>query len=140
MQLEYTTRTIAGDYPLENASQTMILDMMSSHFLSAAERANMYKEMHRLLKPGGWLFMKTFLRDGDLHTERLLKEFPTKEEGTYSHPVMGMNEHVYFEEDLVNELSEYFTIHKVHRSHKHVSRGKAKKRRTISIYAQKDLF
>lgn len=139
-QLSYETRSIAGDITLPSESQTLVLDMMSSHFLNAAERTHLRDEVFRILKPGGWLFMKTFLRDGDLHSERLLKEFPTKEDGTYVHPVMGVPEHVYFENELTDFLEEKFVIHKIYRSHKHISHGKARKRRTISIYAEKSAY
>ncbi|MFT5036909.1 MAG: SAM-dependent methyltransferase [Candidatus Azotimanducaceae bacterium] len=138
--LEYTARSMAGDVDLSDESQTLVLDMMSSHFLSKAERAHMREEVHRVLKPGGWFFVKTFLRDGDMHSARLLKEFPAHEEGTYTHPVMGMVEHVYYEDELIEFLEEKFVIHKIYRSHKHISKGKARKRRTISIYAQKSPF
>lgn len=100
----------------------------------------MRDEVFRVLKPGGWFFIKTFLRDGDLHTERLLKEFPAGEDGTYIHPIMGMKEHVYFEDELIEFLEAKFTVHKVYRSHKHISRGKARKRRTISLYVEKPAF
>ncbi len=135
--IHYDARSIAGSLPVEDNSQAIVLDMMTSHFLNHKERLQLREEIFRTLKPGGWLFMKTFLGDGDLHTKRLLREFPTKEDGTYTHPVMGMSEHVYFEEELRAFLEERFTIHKIYRSHKHISRGKARKRRTISIYAEK---
>lgn len=138
--LDFQTRSIAGDLTVPDESQTLALDMMSSHFLNANERTHLRNEIYRVLKPGGWLFMKTFLRDGDLHSQRLLKEFPTKEEGTYIHPVMGVPEHVYFENELVEFLEEEFVVHKVYRSHKHVSHGKARKRRTVSIYAEKSAY
>jgi len=82
--------------------------------------------------------MKTFLADGDLHTRRLLREFPSKEENTYIHPVIGVDEYVYTEEILTKFLAEKFIIHKVYRSHKHVLKGKARMRRTVSVYAEKD--
>lgn len=138
--LTFETRSIAGDIPLASESQTFVLDMMSSHFLSEKERTHMLDEVNRVLKPGGWLFMKTFLRDGDLHSRRLLKEFPTDEEGTYVHPIMGMKEHVFYESELTEFLETHFTVHKVYRSHKHITHGKARKRRTISVYAEKPPF
>ncbi|MEZ4200794.1 MAG: hypothetical protein R3B69_04440 [Candidatus Paceibacterota bacterium] len=81
--------------------------------------------------------MKTFLRDGDLHTKRLLETVPGKEPNTYIHPVIGVPEHVYGEEELTDWLGKRFTVHKVYRSHKHISQGKANKRRTVSVYAEK---
>ena len=140
LPLSYEARSIAGTFPLEDASQTIALDMMTSHFLSKTEREQLRSEIFRVLKPGGYLFMKTHLADGDLHTKRLLAERPAKEPGSYIHPVMGVPEHVYREEELIAFLEEAFEIKKIYRSHKHVLRGKARKRRTIAVYAQKPLW
>lgn len=140
LPLSFEARSIAGDLPVESVSKDLILDMMTSHFLKATERAHLRDEIHRVLRPGGWLFMKTFLLDDDLHSARLLKDYPGGEPGTYIHPVIGVPEHVYSEEELVDFLGEKFLIHKIYRSHKHRSHGKARKRRTVSIYAQKDPY
>lgn len=129
----------AGDpIPTKDGSQALALDMMTSHFLDKSGRERLRDELYRSLEPGGYLFMKTFLRDKDLHTERMIKEKPGPEEGSYIHPVMGVAEHVYSEEELVEFLSEKFIVRKIYRSHKHTFKGRARKRRTISIYAEKD--
>jgi len=140
LPLTYTTRSIAGPLNLPDASQDLVLDMMTSHFLSSRERTFLRDEIYRVLRPGGYLFMKTFLADEDLHTRRLLRDHPGKEPGTYIHPVIGVPEYVYDEETLTNFLGETFLIKKIYRSHKHRLHGQARKRRTISIYAQKDPF
>jgi SAM-dependent methyltransferase len=138
LDLTYQARSIAGSLELPDNSQTLVLDMMTSHFLNEAERRFLRDELFRVLRPGGFVFMKTFLADGDLHTRRLLKDAPAKEENTYIHPVIGVPEYVYSEEVLTDFLAEKFIIHKVYRSHKHVLKGRARKRRTVSIYAEKD--
>lgn len=140
MNIKYTARSIAGKLDVPDNSQALVLDMMTSHFLTAEERTELRDEIFRALEPGGLLFMKTFLKDGDLHTKRLIEERPGTEDGSYIHPVMGVAEYVYSEEELVNFLSEKFIIHKIYRSHKHAFRGQARKRRTITIYAEKDRF
>lgn len=140
LPLSYAVRSISGTFEVEDESQMLALDMMSSHFLKKDERALLRDEIFRILKPGGYLFMKTFLRDGDLHTKRLLAEQPAEEEHSYIHPVIGVQEFVYSEAELVSFLEERFIVHKTYASHKHVSRGKARKRRTISVYAQKDPY
>lgn len=140
LPLTFETLKIKGSLPLADASQILALDMMTSHFLNAEERTLLREELFRTLAPGGYLFMKTFLKDGDLHTKRLIEEAPGPEPGTYVHPVIGVPEFVYSEDELLDFLGERFTIHKLYRSHKHVSKGKARKRRTISIYAQKPEF
>lgn len=138
LDIHYYVGSAGAPLPATDESQSVALDMMTSHFLDAKERASLRDELFRVLHPGGWLFMKTFLKDGDLHTTRLLKEFPAKEEGAYIHPVMGVPEYVYSEEELVTFLREKFIIRKVQRSHRHRTKGGAGKRRTISIYAEKD--
>ncbi len=141
LSLTYQTRSIAGQFSdIADESQTFALDMMSSHFLRKDERTMLRDEIHRVLKPGGFLFMKTFCSDGDVHTKRLIAEQPGNEPNSYIHPVIGVQEFVYSEEELYTFLSEKFIIHKTYLSHKHVLRGKARKRRTIAIYAEKDPY
>jgi SAM-dependent methyltransferase len=138
LPLTYTARSITGPLTLPDNSQSLVLDMMTSHFLTSEERLLLRDEIYRILKPGGFLYMKTFLADDDLHTRRLLKDAPAAEENAYIHPVIGVAEYVYSEEVLTTFLREKFIIHKIYRSHKHRLHGRARKRRTISIYAEKD--
>lgn len=140
LNITYKARSIAGSLELDDESQLLVLDMMTSHFLDKEERAGLRDEIYRVLQPGGFLFMKTFLKDEDLHTARLIKENPGTEEGSYIHPIMGVAEYVYSEEELTDFLKEKFIIHKIYRSHKHAFRGQARKRRTITIYAEKDRY
>ncbi len=140
LPISYTARSIAGKLEVEDNSQGLVLDMMSSHFLDKEDRLQLRNEIYRVLEPGGLLFIKTFLKDGDLHTKRLIEERPGTEAGSYIHPVMGVAEFVYSEEELTDFLSEKFIIHKIFRSHKHAFRGQARKRRTITIYAEKDRY
>jgi SAM-dependent methyltransferase len=138
LPITYHVGTAADPLPVDAESQSLALDMMTSHFLDSKGRQRLRDELHRTLVPGGFLFMKTFLKDEDLHTARLLQEHPGTEAGSYIHPIMGVAEYVYSEEELVAFLSEKFLIRKIYRSHRHVSKGHAGKRRTISIYAEKD--
>ena len=130
-------RSIAGNFDLPDASVDVILDMMTSHVLNEAERTHWKNEMFRVLKPYGWVFFKTFFLDGDLNASRMLREFPTKESGSYMHPRIGVLEHVWSQEEIHEFFDELFTVHKVVKSHKHILKGKAFKRRTISIYLEK---
>ncbi len=134
----YQARSIAGILPIADASQTIVLDMMTSHFLPRVEREVLIKEIYRVLKPGGFLFYKTFLLDEDRHAKRMLKENPSGEENTYVHPEIGVPEHVSTEAEIDNEYGKYFTIHKIYKSHRHT--GKFAKRRSVSIYLEKPAF
>ena len=136
LPIEYSVQSMADNFSFPDESQTIVLDMMTSHFLSNEERARLIPRIARVLRPGGWLFLKTFLRDEDVHAERLLRESPGTEHGSYIHPDIGVEEHVFTEEEISNSLQEFFTIHKITKSHRHKERAGAK-RRSISIYAQK---
>ncbi|MCA9355266.1 methyltransferase domain-containing protein [Candidatus Kaiserbacteria bacterium] len=138
LQIEYSIQSGGDVLPTDNESQALALDMMTSHFLNKNERVKLRDEIYRTLRPGGFFFMKTFLKDKDIHTARMIDERPGEEEGSYIHPVMGVAEYVYSEEELVKFLSEKFIVHKIYRSHKHTFKGRARKRRTISVYAEKD--
>jgi len=140
LPITYEARSISGTFTLLDDSQSLALDMMTSHYLNTNERTVLRDEIFRTLKPGGFLFMKTFLLDGDLHSVRLLRDSPGKEPGNYIHPVIGVEEHVYSEEELILFLREKFIVHKIYRSHKHAFRGRALKRRTITVYLQKDPY
>lgn len=133
----YTTRPIEGAIDLPDNSVDIVLDMMTSHFLREKERETLRGEILRVLKPGGWLFFKSFLAEKDLHVRRLLKEHPADEKDSYVHPKLGVYEHVWTEESLREFFGHHFEIHKIERSHKHLLRGRAWKRRTITAYLQK---
>jgi SAM-dependent methyltransferase len=138
LAVEYEARSIAGSFEkIPDGSQTIVLDMMTSHFLNKAERAQLKTEVFRMLKPGGWYFFKTFLADDDQHVTRLLRDSPAEEEGTYIHPRMGVAEYVYSEAGIYEFFEPEFIVQKVDRSHKHIKDGHAYKRRTITVYLQK---
>jgi SAM-dependent methyltransferase len=137
LPLTYEVRSIAEPIPLKDGSQALALDMMASHVLTHAQRAALHDEVLRVLRPGGWYFLKTFLADEDPHVRRLLKDHPGKEAGSYIHPVIGVAEYVFTEEEITGLVAERFVVHKVLKSHGHLRSKGNQKRRSISIYAQK---
>ncbi|MFC1720867.1 class I SAM-dependent methyltransferase [Patescibacteria group bacterium] len=138
LPLTFQVHSITEPIPAEDESQDLVLDMMTSHFLNEAGRKQLVEEINRVLKPGAWLFFKTFLLDEDLNAKQLLRDFPADEPGSYIHPRIGVLEHVFTQQEIDELLAEHFTIHRVKKSHRHRDRkGRANKRRTISVYAQK---
>lgn len=138
LPLQFDARTIADLIPLPDASQTFVLDMMTSHFLNTAQREQLRKEIYRVLKPGGWLFYKTFLLEEDLNAQRMIRDYPSGEENSYIHPEIGLQEHVSTQEEIEETLSPLFKIYKITTSHRHQLNGRAHKRRSICVYAQKE--
>ncbi len=135
LPLSYVVQSIGLPLPVPDQSQDLVLDMMTSHFLNKEERAALYKEIARVLKPSGWFFLKTFLLDEDRHAARLLREHPAEEAGSYIHPEFGGVEHVFTGEEIRADLAPYFEVEKITTSHRH--RGPNAKRRSMSIYARK---
>ncbi len=136
-QLTFVVRSIEGVIDLPDNSVDLVLDMMTSHFLDREARVKLLKEVVRVLKPAGWFFFKTFCSEGDLHVNRLLRESPASEKGSYIHPRIGVAEHTWTEGELEDFFREDFEIHKVEKSHKHLKQGQPFKRRTMSAYLEK---
>lgn len=139
LPIKYVARSIEGPLDIPDQSVSLVLDMMTSHFLKAKDREVLRDEILRVLKPGGWFFFKSFLADEDLHVKRLLKEHAAGEEHAYIHPRSGLYEYTWTEQAMYDFFSPYFTIQKIERSHKHIRDGKANKRRSIVVYLQKPL-
>ncbi len=139
LHLSYEVRSLADPVLLTDESHVIVIDAMASHVLPKAGRDRLRAEEARILKPNGWLFLKTFLREGDLHAERMLRDHPASEDGSYIHPKIGIMEHVYTEEDLAEELAPYFEVVKTIKSYRHRDKaGRAFKRRSIVVYARKN--
>lgn len=138
LPLIYEARSIAGAITLPDASQTIVLDMMTSHVLNKEERVALTHEIYRVLRPGGFLFYKTFLLDEDANAKRMIAENPADEEHSYIHPTIGVVEHVSTQDEVEETYGELFTIRKIHKSHRH--RGKHAKRRSIMVYLEKPAF
>lgn len=137
LPIEYETRSIEGDFAdIKDDTVSIVLDMMTSHFLKADAREHLKHEIARMLRPGGWLFFKSFLGEGDLNVKRLLKEHPADEPNAYIHPTLGVYEYVWPDTDTVRAFFEpEFEVVKVEKSHRHLDRqGRANKRRTVSAY------
>jgi SAM-dependent methyltransferase len=138
LPLTFEARSIAGTLDVPDASQTVVLDMMTSHFLKAEDRKMLIDEIFRVLRPGGFLFYKTFLLDEDRNARRMIKENPAGEENTYIHPEIGVAEHVSTEDEIETLYGAQFEIKKIERSHRHT--GKFAKRRSITVYLEKPAF
>ena len=137
MPIEYEIRSIAQPLPLPDESVMLTLDMMTSHFLKKKEREALRDEVLRTLRPHGWLFFKSFLAEADINVKALLRDHPADEENAYIHPRFGVYEYVWTENAVHDFFGPHFEIHKVYKSHKHLRRGRAGKRRTLSAYMQK---
>lgn len=137
-RVEFQVRDLRSPIPLPDASCTIVLDMMASHILKKDERDALMYEVLRVLRPGGWLFFKTFLLDDDANAARMLRDHPGPEPGMYIHPEIGHAEYVATAATLRAQYEDFFTVRKLEKSYKHRRvDGSPWKRRTISLYLQK---
>lgn len=137
-RVQFLVRDVREPIPLPDASCSIALDMMVSHILKHDERETLLYEILRVLRPGGWLFFKSFLLEDDAHAARLLTEHPGPEAGMYIHPEIGVPEYVWTVGAIKKHFGDFFHIHKIEKSFKHRTReGRAWKRRTASVYLEK---
>jgi SAM-dependent methyltransferase len=141
--LTFQTGNIADPLPGADGAYDLVLDMMSSHMLPEAQRAGFVAECARVLSPGSWLLLKTFLLDEDEHAARMIREHPARdaygrvEKNSYLHPRLGYLEHAYTLDEIRELYEPYFHIEKVLKSHAHVVDGRPNKRRFVCVYMTK---
>lgn len=136
-KLTFVVHSIGQNIPLPDESVDLVLDMMTSHFLKEAERERYIKELHRVLKPQGVLFFKSFYGKGDKHAQDLIKNESAGEKNAYIHPKMKVYEFVWTDESLNDAFGEQFILQHRELSHQHNIRGKPNKRRSIVCYYEK---
>ncbi|MCF7831880.1 MAG: methyltransferase domain-containing protein [Candidatus Pacebacteria bacterium] len=105
-----TVQSLTDKIPLQDNSVDIVIDAMSSHSLLQSERVFLLSELYRVLKPGGFLFVRTFLKDGDANAKELLKRFPGPEKDTYKHPRLHVVERVFEEKDFKQMYGNYFSV------------------------------
>lgn len=134
--IEYMVRDIREPLPVPDESVGLVLDLMASHVLNKEEREVYLKELIRVLEPKGVVMWKSLLKEGDIHSKRLLAEHSVKgEENAYIHPTFKFLEHVWGEDEFVEFVAPYFDIALFKRSHGHKKRNvNARKRRYFVAY------
>jgi len=97
-------------YPLEDQSFDIALDITSSNSLDEKGREIYLKEVSRVLKSGGYFFVRALCKDGDSNAKNLLKINPGKEKDTYVMKELGLTERVFSKDDFMATYSQYFDI------------------------------
>jgi SAM-dependent methyltransferase len=115
LDIEYRLQDIGTPFPLEDGSVDIILDVTSSNSLSDAARSTYLKEMDRVLKPGGYLFLRALSLEGDTNAKELVKRFPGPDPDTYIHPDLHIIEKTFTRESLEQIYSPYFRIQELKR-------------------------
>ena len=113
VDVKYQIADIGSKYPFDNESFDIVLDVMTSNSLNEKERAIYLSEVHRVLKQGGYFFVRALCKDGDKNARNLLKKCPGREHDTYINEDMELTERVFSRDDFVGAYSRFFKILKL---------------------------
>lgn len=116
LNIQYVKQSIGERFPAQDNSIDIVLDVTSSNSLNEGEREVYLAETSRVLKKGGYFFVKALCKDADDNAKYLLKNFPGVEKDTYIMPELGVTERVWSKEDFIKTYEKYFSI--VHKEKK----------------------
>jgi SAM-dependent methyltransferase len=138
LNLEYQKRDIGAPYPLKDSSVGLILDATSSNSLTDAARKIYLQEAFRVLMPGGYMFVRTLCKDGDVNAKALLTNSPGPETDMYLHPDVGIAERVFSKGEFEKLYGEKFKILNLEKTmHYNTISGRKYKRNYWLAYLQK---
>jgi len=136
--IHFVVDSISEPFPLEDESVGLVLDIMSSFSLTEVEREKYLQEINRVLKSGGFMYVRTLKKEADKNAGYLLKNNPGKEKDTYIHPTLGSHERVFSELDFRELYTKYFDIVKMQgKSGYQKFDGQPYKRNYWNVYLQK---
>lgn len=110
LSASYSQGSIGEKLPFDEQEFDMALDVTASNSLNEAERKVYLDEVSRVLRPGGYFFVRALTKDGDKNAKNLLKLYPGKELDTYVMPEVGLVERVWSEVDFRQYYEQFFTI------------------------------
>ena len=108
--VDYRLGDIGMEYGIDGNSIDVILDITASNSLDEKGREIYLKEMQRVLKTGGYIFVRALCKDGNKNVKALLKDSPGKEKDTYILKEIGLAERVFSREDITALYGKYFKI------------------------------
>lgn len=116
MVIDYRLQSIGKPFPLPDASVDIAIDATSSNSLSDQERAVYLRELSRVLKPGGWFFLRALSFEGDTHAKELVRRVPGPDPDTYVHPDLRITEKVFSRESLSDTYGPFLTLRELKRT------------------------
>lgn len=141
VHVDLSVGSIGEKLAYEDSIFDVALDVTSSNSLTEAEREIYFEEMYRVLKPGGYVYVKALCKDGDTNAKELLKRFPGPETDTYILPEQKIIERVWTRKDIMDLYSRKFKILHLEMKESYTTMGDRRyKRRFWIMYAQKSLL
>ena len=110
VDIDLRVGSIGETLPYDDDFFDVALDVTSSNSLSEKEREVYRSELKRVLKPGGYMYIKALCKDGDENAKELLKRFPGAEQDTYILPEQKITERVWTKQDFMDFYSPIFKI------------------------------
>lgn len=108
--VDYRLGDIGEKYDIESDSLDLVIDVTSSNSLDEKGRSVYLDEVSRVLKTGGYFFVRALCKDGNKNVKNLLKDSPGKEYDTYVIKEIGLTERVFSKEDFKQMYGKYFKI------------------------------
>ncbi|MHB1316807.1 MAG: class I SAM-dependent methyltransferase [Minisyncoccota bacterium] len=110
VSIDLRVGSIGDKLPYENDFFDIALDVTSSNSLNEKEREIYLDELNRVLKSGGYFYIKALCKDGDINAKELLKKFPGGEKDTYILPEQKITERVWTRKDITDLYARKFKI------------------------------
>lgn len=113
LNVDYRLGDIGKEYKIEDNSIDLVLDVTSSNSLDQEGREIYLNEVNRVLKNGGYFFVRALAKDGNKNVKNLLKQSPGRECDTYVIKEIGLIERVFSRDDFIKMYSQFFKILKL---------------------------
>jgi SAM-dependent methyltransferase len=110
LHVDYRLGDIGEPYDIKDSSIDVVLDVTSSNSLNEEGREIYLKEVDRVLKNGGYFFVRALCKDGNKNVKNLLKMNPGREYDTYITKENGLIERVFSRDDFMKMYGKYFKI------------------------------
>lgn len=125
--------------PYADESFDFVIDIMASFSLDSSERELYLKELYRVLKPEGLLYVRTLAKEGDKNAQFLIKNNPGVEADMYIHPTLSSPERVFSGPDFKAVYTKYFEVLRMERKSGYQKfDGQPYKRQYWNVYLQKN--
>lgn len=137
--ISFIAQDFAEVFPAANDSIDIVIDIMSSFSLSFENREKFIKEINRVLKKQGYIYLRTLAKEGDEHAKFLIKNNPGPDKNSYIHPTLGSPETVFSKEDIQRLYGQYFKILEIRKKIGYQKfGGQPFKRHYWNVYLQKN--
>jgi SAM-dependent methyltransferase len=110
VEVDYRLGDIGAQYGIADGTIDVVLDVTSSNSLDENGRENYLNEVNRVMKKGGYFFVRALCKDGNKNVKNLLKLSPGREYDTYIMKEIGLTERVFSREDFTKMYGKFFKI------------------------------